>query len=451
MSDTIIQIENLSKQYRLGLVGTGTLSHDLNRWWCRMRGKEDPYLKVTEVNDRTKSAKTNNKSPITNNSSQSDAPNNQSQSDYIWALKDINIDIKQGEVLGIIGRNGAGKSTLLKVLSRITAPTTGQAKIKGRTASLLEVGTGFHKELTGRENIYLNGAILGMTKAEVTSKLDEIVEFSGCERYIDTPAKRYSSGMMVRLGFAVAAHLEPEILIVDEVLAVGDADFQKKCVGKMKDVAGHGRTVLFVSHNMGSITNLCTQCILIKDGKIIERGSTSDVISRYLAAREPDDAQLIPLGQRQDRSGSGIVRFTDCRVSRTPDGEHINEIFIGDPLYITLTLESNESVPVWVGVDFNDRFDTILMHTSNRTYGLKPLMVNGATKLVLHIPRFTFCADSYTIDIRAVYAGPVTSLADRITATSLNVLPKDLYHSGLIVGGRYYGKVHLENTWSEVT
>ena len=227
MSNIILKAENISKQYRLGLVGTGTIAHDLNRWWHRIRGKEDPYLKLGSVNDR--SAKAN--------------------SDYVWALRDINFEVEQGEVLGIIGKNGAGKSTLLKLLSRVTSPTTGSIKSKGRIASLLEVGTGFHPELTGRENIYLNGAILGMTKAEIASKIDEIVEFSGCERYIDTPTKRYSSGMTVRLAFAVAAHLEPDILVIDEVLAVGDAEFQKKAIGKMQDISkGEGRTAVSYTH-----------------------------------------------------------------------------------------------------------------------------------------------------------------------------------------------------------
>jgi len=223
MSKTVIKVENLSKQYRLGELGTGTISHDLNRWWHKVRGKEDPYLKIGEVNDRTKKG----------------------TSEYTWALKNINFEVKQGEMLGVIGKNGAGKSTLLKLLSRVTSPTTGTIKAKGRIASLLEVGTGFHEELTGRENIFLNGAILGMTKAEIRSKFDEIVAFSGTERYIDTPVKRYSSGMRVRLAFAVAAHLEPEILIVDEVLAVGDAEFQSKAIGKMQDISkGEGRTVM---------------------------------------------------------------------------------------------------------------------------------------------------------------------------------------------------------------
>lgn len=256
---TVISVENISKQYRLGEVGTGTLSHDFNRWWHRVRGKEDPYLKVGEINDRSKKG----------------------DSDYSWALKDVSFEVKQGEVLGIIGRNGAGKSTLLKILSRVTQPTTGEIKVKGRIASLLEVGTGFHPELSGRENIFLNGAILGMRKAEIAAKFDEIVDFSGCERYIDTPVKRYSSGMYVRLAFAVAAHLEPEILIVDEVLAVGDAEFQKKCMGKMKDVAGQGRTVLFVSHNMASIQALSDDCCILQNGKLLFYGITSKAISIY--------------------------------------------------------------------------------------------------------------------------------------------------------------------------
>lgn len=259
---TVIKVENVSKQYRLGQIGTGTLSHDLNRWWHKVRGNEDPYLKIGEANDRT--AKGN--------------------SDYVWALQDINFEVKAGEVLGIIGRNGAGKSTLLKILSKTTTPTTGSIKVKGRIASLLEVGTGFHPELSGRDNIFLNGAILGMTKHEIKSKFDEIVDFSGVERYIDTPVKRYSSGMYVRLAFAVAAHLEPEILIVDEVLAVGDAEFQKKCLGKMKDVSvNDGRTVLFVSHNMTAMNSLCTSGIYMRNGKLVSQGVVNEVISNYLS------------------------------------------------------------------------------------------------------------------------------------------------------------------------
>ena len=260
MSNTVIKVQNLSKQYRLGTIGTGSLAHDLNRFWHTIRGKEDPYLKIGETNDRTKI----------------------SGSEYVWSLKDIDFEVQKGDAVGIIGRNGAGKSTLLKVLSRVTAPTTGSVRVKGRIASLLEVGTGFHPELTGRENVFPNGAILGMRKREIQRKFDEIVDFAGVERYIDTPVKRYSSGMYVRLAFAVAAYLESEILIVDEVLAVGDYEFQKKCLGKMNDVSkGEGRTVLFVSHNMGSIKSLCTKGIFLKNGELKQAGDIELITELY--------------------------------------------------------------------------------------------------------------------------------------------------------------------------
>ena len=257
-----IEFEHVSKQYRLGLVSTKTLSHDIRRFWItNVLGKEDPYLKIGETNDRA----------------------SKGNSEYVWALRDIDFKVEQGDVVGIIGKNGAGKSTLLKLLSRVTGPTTGTIRAHGRIGSLLEVGTGFHGEMTGRENIFMNGAILGMSRAEIQSKLDEIIDFSGCERYIDTPVKRYSSGMTVRLGFAVAAFLEPEILVVDEVLAVGDAEFQKKAIGKMKDVSqGQGRTVLFVSHNMGSIRNLCKRGILLENGMVKKDGNVNEVVDFYL-------------------------------------------------------------------------------------------------------------------------------------------------------------------------
>lgn len=263
MSDVAIKFENVSKLYELGTVGTGTLSHDLKRWWITsVLHKEDPYLKIGETNDRS----------------------TKGDSKFVYALKDIDFEVKQGDVLGIIGKNGAGKSTLLKLLSRVTAPTTGKIYTKGRIASLLEVGTGFHPELTGRENIYMNGTIMGMKKWEIDRKLDEIVDFSGCERYLDTPVKRYSSGMMVRLGFAVAAHLEPEILVVDEVLAVGDAEFQKKAIGKMQDVSkGEGRTVLFVSHNMASIRAICNNGAFLENGMVKTIGSIDDVVLDYIS------------------------------------------------------------------------------------------------------------------------------------------------------------------------
>ncbi|WP_299395110.1 ABC transporter ATP-binding protein [uncultured Gelidibacter sp.] len=290
----ILKAENISKQYRLGLVGTGTISHDLNRWWAGIRGKEDPYLKVGSVNDRSTKA----------------------DSDYVWALRDINFEVQQGEVLGIIGKNGAGKSTLLKILSRVTIPTTGEIKTKGRIASLLEVGTGFHPELTGRENIYLNGAILGMTKAEIKSKEAEIIEFSGCERYVDTPVKRYSSGMRVRLAFAVAAFLEPDILVIDEVLAVGDAEFQKKAIGKMQDISkGDGRTVLFVSHNMAAVENLCTRAIVLEHGSVVFAGETTPAIDYYLNL-ENTNLNESSIEAFIENQSDDILRLTDFLVTQ---------------------------------------------------------------------------------------------------------------------------------------
>ena len=272
MSNTVIEFNNVGKQYILGTIGTGTLSQDLNRWWARIRGKEDPFLKIGDTNDRTQKG----------------------DSRFVWALRDINFKVEQGDVVGIIGKNGAGKSTLLKILSRVTSPTTGDIKIKGRIASLLEVGTGFHPEMTGRENIFMNGSIMGMTKTEIKSKFDEIVDFAGVAKYVDTPVKRYSSGMMVRLGFAIAAHLEPEILVVDEVLAVGDAEFQKKAIGKMQDVSkGEGRTVLFVSHNMAAVRSLCTRGIILKNGTVDYMGSITDSLNHYLKDGTINQGKLI--------------------------------------------------------------------------------------------------------------------------------------------------------------
>lgn len=290
-----IKFENVSKQYQLGTIGTGTLSHDLNRWWqMNVRGKEDPYLKVGQSNTLASKEKEG----------------------FVWALRDINLRVEQGEVLGIIGKNGAGKSTLLKLLSRVTAPTTGRIRAWGRVASLLEVGTGFHPEMTGRENIYMNGSIMGMTKAEINRKFDEIVDFAGVERYIDTPVKRYSSGMTVRLGFAIAAHLEPEILVVDEVLAVGDAEFQKKAIGKMQDIStGQGRTVLFVSHNMAALQNLCKNGVLLNNGSIIYSGDVHPTIDEYFKLSQQFTSEI------------GYVR----KSIKNPGGTWIDSIRLLDP------------------------------------------------------------------------------------------------------------------------
>ncbi len=294
MNDTVIQVADLSKRYRLGVIGTGTLSHDLNRWWAKVRGRPDPTLKVGQA------AGGSSPSPV--------GGDRVPTSDYMWALKDVSFDVRRGQILGIIGRNGAGKSTLLKILSRVTAPSSGEVRVRGRIASLLEVGTGFHPELTGRENILLNGAILGMRKAEIARKFDEIVAFSDVETYIDTPVKRYSSGMYVRLAFAVAAHLEPEILLVDEVLAVGDMAFQRRCLGKMGAVAKEGRTVLFVSHNMAAVESLCSRGLLLEGGRPLAMGRTTDVLDAYFALVGTGGVQDLAL--REDRQGNGKLRFT---------------------------------------------------------------------------------------------------------------------------------------------
>jgi lipopolysaccharide transport system ATP-binding protein len=314
--DVILKVENVSKLYRLGSVGTGTFGGDVQRFWkTKILGQEDPFMKIGQINDRTSKQK----------------------ADFVWALQDINFEVKRGEVLGIIGKNGAGKSTLLKLLSRITSPTTGSIKSAGRMASLLEVGTGFHPELTGRENIYLNGAILGMTKKEIQSKFDEIVDFSGCEMYIDTPTKRYSSGMTVRLGFAVAAFLDPEILVVDEVLAVGDAEFQKKAIGKMKEVSsGGGRTVLFVSHNMASIATLCSRAILMENGSIAIDTNVNLAIDQYL---ETNNVQIRNgmLMDSQFRRGNGMARIIDCQFDE-------NGYFDDDKIIFEFLIEINEEL-----------------------------------------------------------------------------------------------------------
>lgn len=319
-----IEFDNISKQYRLGQVSRGTLSADLSRWWTTtVLRKEDPYLKIGETNDRS----------------------TRGNSDYVWALKDITFDVQQGDVVGIIGKNGAGKSTLLKILSKVTSPTTGEIRTRGRIGTLLEVGTGFHPEMTGRENIYMNGAILGMTKQEIRSKLDEIIDFSGCERYIDTPVKRYSSGMTVRLGFAVAAHLEPEILVVDEVLAVGDAEFQKKAIGKMQDVArGQGRTVLFVSHNMAAVKSLCTRGIVLQNGGMMFDGPTDEAIEVYTHQCSTIDASRIVDGINRK------MKYLDLHSISFNGTEATESTINGNQKTVELKIEGTTSVPIDVSV-----------------------------------------------------------------------------------------------------
>lgn len=320
MKKLAIKAENISKQYRLGEVGTGTLSHDLNRFWHKLRGNEDPYLKIGESNDRSVKG----------------------DSEYVWSLRDINFEIEQGDAVGIIGRNGAGKSTLLKLLSKVTKPTTGSFKINGRIASLLEVGTGFNPEMTGRENIYLNGAILGMRRHEITRKLDEIIAFSGVERYIDTPVKRYSSGMYVRLAFAVAAHLESEILIVDEVLAVGDAEFQKKCLGKMGDVSkGEGRTVLFVSHNMAAVKTLCNKGIILEKGGIIHNADSASVIDYYFSLNANNELKNT---YRNEISPEKDIQLVEASISNK-NGQLAEMFDISEDITVNLNIYCKEVFP----------------------------------------------------------------------------------------------------------
>ena len=318
---TAIEFNHVSKQYRLGLVSTRTLSHDLNRWWqTSVLRHEDPYLKIGETNDRA----------------------TKGSSEYVWALRDIDFKVEQGDVVGIIGKNGAGKSTLLKLLSRVTAPTTGTIRARGRIASLLEVGTGFHPEMTGRENIYMNGAIMGMTKAEISGKLDEIVAFSGCERYIDTPVKRYSSGMTVRLGFAIAAHLDPEILVVDEVLAVGDAEFQKKAIGKMQDIShGEGRTVLFVSHNMASIRSLCQSGVVLENGMMKMSGNINECIDYYVSNSQLQMRDYLKVTDeyRPDRKALSLdMEYIDVRMLND-----VRYVATQEPLRFEMTIKRNNS------------------------------------------------------------------------------------------------------------
>jgi len=334
----VISVEHLSKSYRLGQIGTGTFARDLSVWWARVRGKPNPLLRIGETDHGNRVG------------------------EEIWALRDVSFTVDQGEVLGVIGRNGAGKSTLLKILSRVTAPTSGQVKVRGRIASLLEVGTGFHPELTGRENIYLNGAILGMTRQEVRRKFDEIVAFAEVEKFIDTPVKRYSSGMYVRLAFAVAAHLESEILLVDEVLAVGDAEFQKKCLGKMGDVASkEGRTVLFVSHNMGSIGNLCSRSILMQSGEVARKGETDDIVDLYLNAIQITDGINF-----NDRQGNQKVFFNDFVIEPQPLRSSKLTTF-----YVNLGVSSDLQVAIefYLAVSFRSRDHSAVLTYNSRHVG----------------------------------------------------------------------------------
>jgi lipopolysaccharide transport system ATP-binding protein len=417
MSNIVIKVDNLSKQYRLGKIGTGSFTHDVNRLWHKVLGKEDPYLKIGETNDRTRKG----------------------NSDYVWSLQDINFEIKQGEAVGIIGRNGAGKSTLLKILSRTTMPTTGRIKIKGKVASLLEVGTGFHPELTGRENIFLNGAILGMTKADIKRKFDEIVDFSGVERYIDTPVKRYSSGMYVRLAFGVAAHLEPEILIVDEVLAVGDAEFQRKCLGKMQDVTGHGRTVLFVSHNMSAVENLCSRCIFLKNGRLVMDGQTENVIETYIASNHRN----INLDDINDRQGNGLARITNIELLR---GDQVpsKDFMIGEDIVLKVHYNNNAGgnrIPNIVLSIYNEK-DVLVANVSNAYSGA--VLNDGLVTCT--IKNNMFNRGTYYFNIALFHGGIGNSIIlDKIeNFEAFNIIGGDPYKTGNLPNA---GVIILSPNW----
>ncbi len=406
-----LKAENISKQYRLGQVGTGTLSHDLNRFWHQIRGKEDPYMKIGESNDRT----------------------TKGESDYVWSLRDINFEIEQGDAVGIIGRNGAGKSTLLKLLSKVTKPTTGKIYTNGRIASLLEVGTGFHPEMTGRENIYLNGAILGMTRKEITRKFDEIVDFSGVERYIDTPVKRYSSGMYVRLAFAVAAHLESEILIVDEVLAVGDAEFQKKCLGKMGDVSkGEGRTVLFVSHNMTAVSQLCRSGIYLKNGEILNQGNIKKITDLYLKDSDKGSSVFHAEEDRNEEVFFKKISILDQNEKPESSFDYDDEIIIS---FEILNKKKIEKANIFV---------TVQDALQNRVFSAEVVLQTNKDKYHLIIePRF-LSAGSY--NITAFIHIPQLLRYDELE----NVCHFDVIDTGsqfVIHGGYHHGVVFGKFEW----
>jgi len=402
MSRVVLKAEDVSKQYRLGLVGTGTVRDDLKRWWYNVQGKENPFLKIGEANDRS----------------------TKGESDYVWSLQDINFEINQGDSVGIIGRNGAGKSTLLKILSQVTQPTTGRIYTKGRIASLLEVGTGFHPEMTGRENIYLNGAILGMRKHEITRKLDEIIAFSGVERYIDTPVKRYSSGMYVRLAFAVAAHLESEILIVDEVLAVGDADFQMKCLGKMKDVSkGEGRTVLFVSHNMAAVKSLCTKGIVLENGLLAYSGLSEQAVGYYLKDGGSETSNIYTYDTNFDTS---IFKLNSIAI------KNINR-------KLEDTILENETITLLTDIDFKTEISrySITYHLNNELgeamfsiydADSKSNIQLGNNKLCFEIPPYFLQSGNYALSLFIV--------EDKRTAIFVE---KDVFRFTVVDGGRDLG------------
>lgn len=416
---TVISVENLSKYYRLGTIGNRTLYEDLNRWWARRRGKPDPILKIGETDYGNRDG------------------------EYIWALRDVSLQVQQGEVLGIIGRNGAGKSTLLKILSQVTAPTSGEVKVKGRIASLLEVGTGFHPELTGRENVYLNGAILGMSRVEIDRKLDEIIDFSGVEKFIDTPVKRYSSGMHVRLAFAVAAHLEPEILVVDEVLAVGDAQFQKKSLGKMGEVAKQGRTILFVSHNLAAISNLCTSAILLDEGRLVLNSNTRETVSFYLSKQYTKQTGDIDLSDakkaiRRNSLDNSNFKWTRAQVINSK-GDLTTTIGLLEPFELVLTGKLDKPIDdLIVGFGVMSKLGFPLFNAHSVDANIKQKFNKGQIVFRIKFEKNYLGPGQYIIDLGANGSGIVDWIPEAInliveeTTPQGSTLPRSNY-SGVII------------------
>lgn len=428
---TVIEAENVSKLYRLGKIGTGTLSHDLRRWWATTRGFEDPYSKVASVNDRTQKASTG---------------------EYVWALQDINFEIQRGDVVGVIGKNGAGKSTLLKILSRITAPSTGEIKLKGRIGALLEVGTGFHPEMTGRENVFMNGTVMGMRKHEIRKSFDEIVDFSGVAKYIDTPVKRYSSGMMVRLGFAVAAFLEPEILIVDEVLAVGDAEFQKRAIGRIQLVSkGEGRTVLFVSHNLAAIRSLCKKGILLANGRVSKVGEVNDVAQEYLGGNSSFtisesfysvDKELFVVGKH---NGLEITSITLNNFT-----ENVSTLVTGSHLKLRIEYNALEKFisPAFV-LKIKDSYENELIRLSNMPISGYPIKsFEGKGYVELDIERLPLVGGDYSIDLGLVRE-KVQWFFNVENAIRFRIEPTDFYKSGIELDNTR-GKFVVNHKWNHV-
>lgn len=442
MNDTVIEVANLGKRYRLGVVGTGTLSHDLSRWWARVRGRPDPTLKVGQAAAGNRQSPARGDRPPSTGATASDVQ--PPTSDYMWALKDVSLDVRRGEILGIIGGNGAGKSTLLKILSRVTAPTSGEVRVRGRIASLLEVGTGFHPELTGRENILLNGAILGMRKAETARKFDEIVAFSGVEQYIDTPVKRYSSGMYVRLAFSVAAHLEPEILLVDEVLAVGDVGFQRKCLGKMGAVAKEGRTVLFVSHNMAAVESLCSRALLLEQGKTLAIGRTREVLDAYLGLVATAGAQDLAL--RKDRQGDGKLRFTSLGFHAGDDVGPGDVVRCGEDLEFVVGYRATQNLRnVSMSIVVYTLSGQVLFVLGNEMTGTAWETAPPEGYMSCQVRRLPLTPGQYAINL---YCEANGMLADWVqSAASLTVEAGDFFGTGKLPPASHGGLL-VDQEWS---